>query len=112
MRRFFLLLLAIAFFAIAVSLISNRSVINALANRKTARTINAPALPPIIKISICRPNNPSGTLQPGSCVQGFDTHQLVLGKKFPNSTVGPVPINESKLGVGPVPDEHACVYPP
>jgi hypothetical protein len=68
--------------------------------------------PPIVKISICRSDNLPGTLQAGSCAQGFDTHQLVLGKRFADSTVSPVPINESKLRVGPVPDEHSSAYAP
>jgi hypothetical protein len=109
MRRLVWLLLAIGLAATAVSLIFNAGVIKTLANGKTV-TVNAP--PPIVKISICRPDNPSGTLQPGSCTQGFDTHQLVLGKRHVNSTASPVPINDSNMGVGPVPDEHSTVYAP
>jgi hypothetical protein len=113
MRRLVLLLLAISFAAVAVSLISNRSVINALANRKTAPTVNASSPPPIVSISVCRSDNPSGTLTQGSCSSGkFDTHQLVLGLKRVNGSPSPVSINETNLGVGAVPDEHSSVYAP
>jgi len=108
MRRLAWLLLAMSFAAIAVSLLIN----GVLATGKVSATLAAPAPPPIVKISVCRPDNPSGTLQPGSCDQGFDTHQLVLGPKHVNGSVTLVPINTSDLNVKPVPDEHSTVYAP
>src|SRR5215468_6917688 len=72
-------------------------------------TSQTPTPPPIVSISVCRPDNP-GNLEPGSCSPGsFDTHQLVLGP-------GGASVNSSLAtlggGIGVVPDEHSTVYAP
>src|SRR5262245_62749303 len=108
MKRWVLLLLAMSAVLLIVSIISKDVVdYNALARQKTTQAVNAPSPPPIVKISVCRPDNPPGTLQQGSCTAGtFDTHQLVLDAQGAS-------VNESKrLNVGPVPDEHSTVYAP
>jgi len=81
-----------------------------LGNRFVSKAKTSPTaathLPPIVSISVCSPDNPSGTLEQGSCDPGtFDTHQLVLGP-------GGVSVNASGLDVGPVPDEHSSVFAP
>jgi uncharacterized protein (TIGR03437 family) len=59
--------------------------------------------PAISSISICSPSGASGQ---GSCPAGtFDTHQVVLGPAG-------VSVNNSSLGVTPVPDEHSTIYAP
>src|SRR5579872_3025713 len=57
----------------------------------------------IASISVCSATATGGQ---GSCPSGsFDTHQIVLGP-------GGGSINNSNLGVNPVPDEHSTIYAP
>jgi len=66
----------------------------------TAQTTHPPG---ITSISVCSSNGAGGQ---GSCPAGsLDTHQLVLGP-------GGISINQSSLGMAPVPDEHSTVFAP
>ena len=106
MTRLFVFLFASVALLVSFT-VSKRVLVNVtLAKRPATSPItNASHPPPIVSISVCRPDNP-GTLQQGNCGAGtFDTHQLVLGP-------GGKSVNSSGLGVGPVPDEHSTVFAP